>query len=250
MKKRLVLFLFLVLLLSISYVLSHGEEEDFDLDHSDIYPISQLTAVFFGSVVLGFLFIIILWTNKRMSEVTKRIVYFLVAAVASLVTLYLALTTIHLNLSSETKGPVHWHADFEIWICGHQESLMEPKGLSNKQGTDLVHAHSDYRMHVEGVILDMKQASLGAFFYANQGSISSDHVTFPGHDGLIDVHNGDKCNENPAKLYVFVNGNLIENPRDYVISPYEKVPPGDRIKIVFTEKPIEEINPNIGENGS
>jgi hypothetical protein len=59
------------------------------------------------------------------------------------------------------------------------------------------------------------------------------------------VHEGDFCNEKPAKLYVFVNGNLIEAPSAYVIAPYEKVPPGDRIKIVFTEKALEEIDPNI-----
>ena len=43
----------------------------------------------------------------------------------------------------------------------------------------------------------------------------------------------------------FVNGNLISNPDDYVIAPQEKVPPGDKIKIIFTEKPVDQINPNI-----
>jgi hypothetical protein len=152
---------------------------------------------------------------------------------------------LHLNIISLTKGPVHWHADFEIWVCGREIKLSEPKGLSNKQGVDLMHAHNDNRIHVEGVILDKKQASLGAFFHAVGGSLSSDGLKVPADEGLISVHNGDKCNEKPANLYVFVNGNLIENPSAYEISHYEKVPPGDRIKFVFTEKQAEEIDPNI-----
>ena len=94
-------------------------------------------------------------------------------------------------------------------------------------------------------MLDKKAASLGAFFYALGGSISDDGLKVPTGDGLLSVHDGDKCNEQPAKLYVFVNGRPIENPKYYEIAHYEKVPPGDRIKITFTEKPIEEINPYL-----
>jgi len=247
MKKRLAFFLLLAFMLSVGYALSHEEEEEYDLSHSDLYPVDQLTAVMYGSSALGLLFIAIFLFHKQMSELTKKVSYFLVAAIALLVTLYLVLTTLHLNINSETKGPVHWHADFEIWVCGKEVSLAKPqKFLSNKQGTDLMHAHTDQRIHVEGVITDMKQASLGAFFYAVGGSISSDGIKVPIDEGLIAVHDGDKCNEQPARLYVFVNGNLIENPKDYAIAPFEKIPPGDRIKFVFTEKPVDETNPNIG----
>ena len=246
MKKRLLFLLILVLLLlSTHYVFSHEGEEDFELDHSEMYPITQLEAVGYGSLIFAILIIVILLFHKKMNEITKKTVYFLVAIVASLVTIYLILTTLHLNIISETKGPVHWHADFEIWVCDKEIKLAEPKGLSNKQGVDLMHAHNDDRIHVEGVLLDTKSASLGAFFYAIGGSLSNDGIKVPTNEGLLAVHEGDKCNEQPAKLYVFVNGNLIENPSDYVISPYEKVPPGDTIKFIFTEKQIEEINPYI-----
>lgn len=167
------------------------------------------------------------------------------AIVTLLVTIYIILTTLHLNIISITKGPVHWHADFEIWVCNKEIKLAKPKGLSNKQGVDLMHAHDDSRIHIEGVLLDRKAASLGAFFYAISGSLSDDRLKVVTDEGLFAVHNGELCNEKPAKLYVFVNGNLINNPSGYEISHYEKVPPGDRIKFVFTEKPIEEINPNI-----
>ena len=235
---------FLVLLTSTA--LTHeGEEDEFMLDHSELYPLTQLEAVGYGSFVFGILIIVIILFNKKMNEMIKKIVYSLVVVIALLVTVYLVITTLHLNIISLTKGPVHWHADFEIWICDKEIKLAEPKGFSNKQGVDLMHAHNDNRIHVEGVLLDKKAASLGAFFHAIGGSIKSDGFMVPTDEGPIVARNGFACNEKPAKLYVFVNGNLIDNPSDYVISPYEKVPPGDRIKIIFTEKEIGEINPNL-----
>lgn len=248
MKNRLIfLFLISVILFSmISYYAFSHEGEDFDLEHSDLYPISQLRVFIYGSIAFAILIIVILLFQKRMNELSKKVVYSLIVGITSLVTIYLVITTLHLNIISLTKGPVHWHADFEIWVCDKEIKLAEPKGLSNKQGVDLMHAHDDNRIHVEGVILDKKQASLGAFFYAVGGSISNDGIKIFTDNGLISVHEGDKCNEKIGKLYVFVNGNQINKPSAYVISPYEKVPPGDRIKIVFTEKPFEEINSNIG----
>ena len=239
--KKIFFFLFLIiatLALSTNNILSHEGEEEFMLDHSEIYPLSQLTVVGYGSVAFSILILIIVLFHKSMNDVIKKTIYILLVVLISSVTLYLIITTLHLNMISLSKGPVHWHADFEIWVCDKEIKLAEPKGLSNKQGVDLMHSHDDNRIHVEGVILDKKQASLGAFFYAVGGSLSSDGLRVPTDNGLFEVHDGDLCNEQPAKLYVFVNGNLISNPSTYVIPPYEKVPPGDRIKFVFTEKPI------------
>lgn len=246
MKKRFLVFLLLLSILSVHIVFSHeGEEDEFVLDHSELYPLSQLTAVGYGSVVFGALIVVVLLFHKIMNDAAKKIVYFLIIIITSLVTIYLVLTTLHLNIISLTKGPVHWHADFEIWICDNEMKLPEPKGVSNKQGVELMHAHNDNRIHVEGVLLDMKQASLGAFFHAVGGSLSSDGIKVPTNDMLVSVRDGDLCNEQPAKLYVFVNGKLIDNPSSYVIAPYEKVPPGDRIKFVFTEKSADEISHDI-----
>lgn len=245
MKKRLVYLFLVFLVLSASQVFSHAEEDEFMLDHSQLYPLSQLAVVGYGSIAFGVFILIIIIFHKTMDDMAKKAVYILLTALIAVVTFYLIITTLHLNVVSLTKGPVHWHADFEIWVCGREIQLAEPKGLSNKQGVDLMHAHNDNRIHVEGVILDKKQASLGAFFYAIGGSLSSDGLKIPTDDGLISVHDGDKCDEKPAKMHVFVNGNLIENPPFYEIAHYEKVPPGDRIKFVFTEKPVEEINPDI-----
>jgi len=250
MKYRFLVILFLILLASSVCVYSHEEEQEFDLGHSHVFQLSQLAAAGYGSLIFGILIVIILMFHKIMNELTKKFVYLFVVIVISVTTLYLIITTMQLNFISSTKGPVHWHADFEIWACGKEIKLAEPKGLSNKQGTDLMHAHNDNRIHVEGVLLDKKEASLGAFFHAVHGSLSSDGMQIPTDNGLASFHEGDKCNDKPAKLYVFVNGNIVSDPSHYVIAPYEKVPPGDRIKFVFTEKPVEEINPNLKQNGS
>ncbi len=217
--------------------------------------LSQIGVFGFSSLVFGILVAIILLFHKNMGEIMKRIMFFLISTVVVASTLYLIVTTLHLNIISDTKGPVHWHADFEIWVCGSKVNLAEPKGLLNKQGTNLVHSHNDNRIHIEGVLIDKKSASLGSFFNAVGGYLGGDALALrvPTEQGLISAYYGDKCNGQPASLYVFVNGNLINNPSDYIdyiISPYEKVPPGDRIKIVFTEKLIGGINPNIGKNGS
>jgi len=249
MKKRLFVLL-LILLLFLPLVFSHEGNEDFDPDPSSLYPLSQLAVAGYGAISFGILVLIMLSFQKAMNNAVKRAVYILLVMVVSLVTIYLIVTTLHLNIISETKGPVHWHADYEIWACDKEIKLAEPKGLSNKQGVDLMHAHNDNRIHVEGVLLDRKEASLGAFFHAVNGDISSDGFSIPADDGLVVYRDGFACNEQPGKLYVFVNGNLTGSPSNYIISPYEKVPPGDRIKIVFTEKPVEDINPLIGQNGS
>lgn len=245
MKKRFLILASIFLIASIYAVFSHEGEEEFGMGNPGLYSLSQLAVVAYGSIAFGILIVTILLFNKAMTEIIKKAVYILLVILVSVVTIYLISATLHLNIISESKGPVHWHADFEIWACGKELKLAEPKGMSNKQGTDLIHSHNDNRIHVEGVLLDKKEASLGAFFHAVNGALSSDGIKIPTDNGLAVFHEGDKCNEMPAKLYVFVNGKLIENPYFYVISPYEKVPPGDRIKFVFTEKPVEEINPSI-----
>jgi len=248
MKRRTCIFLLLVLLLlHIDASMAHEDDvnEEFMLDPSGLYPITQLEAVGYGSLVFGFLILIILLFHKKMGQSAKKIVYGTLVISVSAVTIYMIMTTIHLNSISVEKGPVHWHADFEIWVCGNELRLASPKGLSNKQGVILLHAHDDNRIHVEGVVTDRKQASLGAFFYAVGGSLTDDGMKFPTDNGIVAVHNGDTCNEKPAMLYVFVNGKPIDDPRYYEISHHETIPPGDRVKFVFTEKSLEEINPNL-----
>jgi len=245
MKKRILTFvLFFALILS-SNAYAHGAEPDFG-DNPYPYPLTQMQAVGYGSLAFAILTVIIFFFSSKMSEMTKKLVFSLLVLIVAFVTIYLAITTVHTNISSATKGPVHWHADYEIWVCGKRLSLPEPHGMSNKQGTPLLHSHNDNRIHIEGALMQERQASLGAFFQATGGYLSDDEIKFPTDEGLVEVHNGDLCNGQSAKLYVFVNGISINDSARHVVAPYGKVPPGDKVKFVFTEKSIENTNPDLG----
>ena len=250
MKKRLLVLSSMLVILSAYTAIAHFGEENFNFNQSGVYPITQTQAVGYGIALFGALMLIVLFFGGKMSEVTKKTVFLSITGVVSLVTLYLVLTTIHMNIVSATKGPVHWHADYEIWACDKKIGLEYPKFMSNRQGTTAIHSHNDNRIHIEGTLMDLEESSLGVFFQAIGGAISNDAIKIPTNEGLRVFHDGDMCNGISARLYVFVNGNLVTDPPAYRISHYENVPPGDRIKFVFTEKPIGKISPFIGKNDS
>ncbi len=53
-----------------------------------------------------------------MNELPKKILFYGIVIIVSIVTIYLAATTISANLNSYSHGLIHWHADVEIIICG------------------------------------------------------------------------------------------------------------------------------------
>lgn len=156
--------------------------------------------------------------------------YFLFGVIVIVVlgiTAYLIWSTINTNIKSQTGGPVHWHADFQIWNCGKQVDLVDPKGWDNKVGTVLFHEHNDGRIHVEGPVMDLQDITLGKFFEVVGGP---------------SLESGMVCNGELVEPQVFVyktDGNsffqqkLVSNPEGYVISSYGQVPPGDCIIIEF-----------------
>lgn len=95
--------------------------------------------------------------------------------------LLLAGLTIFLNVSSDSGGPVHWHADTEYWVCGNQLELKNPTAtLSNKIGTSTLHEHNDQRIHLEGVVVDnVVDASLGKFMHVIDGAITDNALIVP-----------------------------------------------------------------------
>ncbi len=232
-----------MLLLNSNTTFSHESSSGFE--SSFIFPISQLSFFSYGILIFFSLILIIILFHKKINELVKKIIYCLVVITASFVTIYLILTTLIINSISETKGPVHWHADFKIWVCGSELDLVSSKGVSNKIGKSLLHEHDDNRIHIEGVVLRKIDVNLGAFFNSIGGSLNNDELNVPTDNGNVIVKNGNKCNGKDGKIYVFVNGYQINDPINYVISPYQKVPPGDKIKIIFTEESLEKINPKI-----
>ncbi|MEK6947253.1 MAG: hypothetical protein AABX32_06625 [Nanoarchaeota archaeon] len=59
-----------------------------------VYLISQLQAVSYGSAAFVIMVLIMIFFNSRMNDIIKKMVYSLLVAVVSVVTLYLAITTI------------------------------------------------------------------------------------------------------------------------------------------------------------
>ena len=181
------------------------------------------------------------------SEQQKHILFWSIAIPIAVSTLYLIGSTIYMNLISESDGPVHWHADFEIWACGEKINLKDPYGLDNKIGTPVLHEHNDNRIHVEGVLIKLEEASLENFFHQIGGVFDETTLSIPTNSGEFSKTNGDLCNGKRGKWYTFVNGEFKENASHYILSLYPIIPPGDEIKFVFSEKALNTINPNLGD---
>lgn len=178
---------------------------------------------------------------KDKSELLKYILFGGMVCVIIGYTSYIVWSTISINTASVTKGPVHFHADYQIWNCGKKVNLIDPKGLDSKIGTPLFHEHNDERIHVEGPVLDFKDISLGQFFKVAGGQLSYDSMVVPTNEGQTKMENGEFCNGQKAQLQVFAyttNDDIytqqkLVDPMNYVLSKHSQVPPGDCIIIEF-----------------
>ena len=208
----------------------------------------SLTSILLTSFILGVLVLISIF-KKRKTERQKVFLFLGIIIPVILATAYIAGATIYLNLISQSQGPVHWHADFEIWKCGDDITLAEPQGISNRIGTSTFHEHGDMRIHVEGVIVNLEDINLHEFIEAIGGDMTDDSITLPTKIGVVEIKNGDMCNGKPGKwqafLYKVTNPDpkkksgftfvqqKLDNFGEYVLSPYSNVPPGDCIVLEF-----------------
>lgn len=139
----------------------------------------SFNTVWIASVVLivGAVLARVFKDNKRL----KLPLFLLMAGAVAASTLTLFGSTIYLNTKSESKGPVHWHADIEFWACGVEIELRDPQGaLSNKIGTTTFHEHNDKRIHLEGVVVRKAvDASLVKFMSVTGGYLASDRIAIP-----------------------------------------------------------------------
>jgi hypothetical protein len=204
---------------------------------SDYGPFTILTYV----SILFFLLVAYAVLKKKQSKHEKHILFWSIVVILGSATLYLAAYTLTTTLLSVTNGPVHWHADFEIWICGEKQLLPESKGLSGKIGSSLLHHHNDYRIHIEGAVMDYEDIMLAQFFQDIGGSLAQNYIGIPQEDGSVAYwQNGDSCpSGEKGTLRLYVQRGFSEEWEEageipsYIISPYADVPPGDRLKLVF-----------------
>lgn len=207
----------------------------------EIIRSNSIKVVFFASiiVIIGVILTILL---KNTSEGVKRVLFSLIVVPIIATTLFITGSTLYLNFQSSSGGPVHWHAQYEIWDCGQKLELADPERFSNKVGTATLHEHNDDWIHLEGVVVDSNEASLGTFFKAVGGEITDDSFKFPSDSGLVNRHDGDLCPDGlEGTLQVFVyqtEGKVftqkkLDEPAIYILSSEGNIPPGDCIIIEF-----------------
>jgi len=242
---RILLLIIVVILFSFT-VYSHIEEvNEASKDIGESLKSTSKNYVMIAAVIAGILVLIAIYNKEK--EDSKMFLFLGIIIPIILATVYLTGSTIYLNIISETKGPVHWHADYEVWNCGEKIDLVKPTGLSNRIGSPLFHDHGDNRIHVEGVVTDKKDVDLHNFFETIGGSLTEISLYLPTNDGYVEIADGDLCNGNSGILQVFLykiknpddtknwifEQQKLENFEDYVLSPYSNIPPGDCIIIEF-----------------
>lgn len=170
-----------------------------------------------------------LYSSKR-----KTLLFMIITLPIALVTIFIAAATIYENIHSVTGGPIHWHADYEVWVCGERLDLVDPKFPSNKIGTPLFHEHNDDRIHVEGTVNNLTDISLEHYFEVIGGDLSSGEISYLTNKGMVHYRQGNTCpNGDIGTLTVLVNGERIGKYQDYILYPDSYVPPGDCIIIEF-----------------
>ncbi len=120
-------------------------------------------------------------------------------------------------------GQDHWHATYQVLICG--------QGQPNFPTWDAgVHTHADGVIHVHPFLPSERGAGarLVRWFEYGGGRLTQSEMRMPGD--RQEYKNGDICPDgSEAFLQVFVNGEALESWSDYI--PQD----GDRVLIVFGE---------------
>ncbi|MEX0617172.1 MAG: hypothetical protein WD231_05225 [Candidatus Woykebacteria bacterium] len=232
------LFFFLPTKVSAAYGLTSADASS---TLEDATRANSIKVVLVASALIT-IFVVLTFLFKNASGLLKKILFVGIVVPTLLASVFLAGSTVRLNLASSSGGPVHWHAQFEIWDCGKKLDIIDPKGFSNKVGTAALHEHNDGWIHLEGVIIDQKDASLGKFFQVVGGQLTSTSLEVPTNSGVVSRQNGDLCPDGiPGSLQVFVDqteGKIftqkkLDDPGSYVLSPHGRIPPGDCIIVEF-----------------
>ena len=204
-----------------------------------VYDFMSVTWTGAGIIILALLYILVR-TPETAAE--KIVLFWVIVLPAVFTTLYLAGGTIHDNLTSATGGPVHWHTDFRIFNCGNELDLVDPVGLSNRIGTPEIHEHNDFRIHVEGVLSRLSEASLKEFFEVVGGQLTKNSFSIPTNEGIVIMAKGHICPDGrPGVLQVFLWETIDQEARqrklfdypEYVMSPEPLIPPGDCVIFEF-----------------
>lgn len=200
----------------------------------------KLVMVAFGLLLL---LLVLALVTRKLGELVKGVLFGIITFTIVATTLALIVLTVRLNTTSWSKGPIHWHADFEVWACDKELDLIDPKGFSNKVGTQSLHEHNDKRIHFEGVVVDPAEVMLSNFFNVIGGNLADAALVFPTNNELATFSNGDRCPDGKTgEVQVFVYRTNPDKtfaqeklllPETYIMSQVSQVPPADCIIIEF-----------------
>ncbi len=229
-------------------------------DYSTYDPLGIWNVVLGGGIAVALFSLIAVGAGAALHEWQKKALFGVLCAVIALGTVYIVGTTIFLNISSATKGPVHWHLDFEIWNCDEKIDLLDPSGLSNKIGSPVFHEHNDNRIHVEGPVVKHGDVNLRNFFAIIGGSFDYGRLSAPTNSGVVEIADGMSCNGQPAKVQAFLfkvqnpddhnnwvfTQTKLENAPEYVMSQQAAILPGDCV--VFELAPEKQFTERMCES--
>ncbi len=106
------------------------------------------------------------------------------------------------------EGEFHWHANFEVFMCGERQEI---KCGSSLCGIMLTHHHNDNIIHTEGSSISKKEdVALGKFF-------DRIGITFSDMQ-IMDKKNGDLCSGKAGRVKLVVNGKENTEFREYIPS--------------------------------
>lgn len=219
-----------------------GESIESNIIDQKILQNLNIQVVIVAAILLLILLCSALISGENSANKTKKIIFWSIVSVIAFSSFFFVGTTLYMNISSMTKGPVHWHADFKIIACEKEIDPVDVGGLSNKKGTNVLHEHEDRRIHIEGVVVKESDVSLESFFAVQGGELTETSFAIPTNEGILRYTNGDQCKDAGAGLWqVFLyktdNDTARQQKLDdfvhYVPSPYTNVPPGDCIIFEF-----------------
>lgn len=157
-------------------------------------------------------------SKKENQKLKKNIIKYSIIGVILVVVIYLFFRISSApKIEPYTKGPVHWHAELRVFICG--EKISVPKELPQGEhhlGLPLLHTHADGLIHIEGQIWKKEDITLGAYMNAINVPFSNDTIMEYKNDGM--------CNDGKSnKIKMLVNGEENLEYRNYVVKDKDKI---------------------------
>lgn len=226
-------------------------------------------AVTSGAIIVLFILIALAIGTHESRRSFKAPLFTLIVCVVMITTLILGGATVALNANSPTGGPVRWAADFQVWACGNQLDLRDPRGLlTDRIGSPVLFEQNDGRIHFSGTPTNLPtDVTLGTFLQTVGGDITDSSLIFPTNDKtafigtprapeqvepylqtnsegtFVRFLSGQSCGNQASQVQVFVyqfdeatntyRQTKITNPANYEISHKTTVPAGDCIIMEF-----------------